>query len=110
MTVKASWFFFSYFDEKEEINSSSSESEGETKNVANSLERIQGLQHFRASALFMSLVSIVSVHNGSDELLHDLLKRDQVLFSNQSFSPWSVRNFLRDECSKYQHPKIVQEG
>ena len=74
--------FVSYFEEKEETNSSSAESEGETKNVANSLERIQGLEHFRASALVMSLVSIVSAHNASDELLHDLLKRDQILFSN----------------------------
>ena len=52
-----------------------------------------------------SLVAIVSVHNGSDSLLNDLLKRDQLLFGGQTVSPWAVRKQFEDFCTLYQSSK-----
>ena len=46
-----------------------------------------------------SLLAIVSVHNGSDSLLNDLLKRDQLLFGGQTVSPWAVRKQFEEFCT-----------
>ena len=48
------------------------------------------------------LLAIVSAHNGSDSLLNDLLKRDQLLFVGQSVSPWAVRKQFEEFCTLYQ--------
>ena len=47
---------------------------------------------FSVEKLKASLSAIVSVHNASDALLNDLLKRDQLLFDGRSVSPWAVEN------------------
>ena len=52
-----------------------------------------------------SLLAIVSVHNGSDSLLNDLLKRDQLLFGGQTVSPWAVSKEFEDFCTFYQSSK-----
>ena len=44
----------------------------------------------------------MSAHNGSDLLLNDLLKRDQLLFGGQSVSPWAVRKQFEEFCTLYQ--------
>ena len=49
-----------------------------------------------------SLLAIVSVHNDSDSLLNDLLKRDQLLFGGQTVSPWAVRKQFEEFCTLYQ--------
>ena len=51
------------------------------------------------------LLAIVSVHNGSDSLLNDLLKHDQLLFGGQTVSPWAVRNQVENFCTLYQSSK-----
>ena len=56
-----------------------------------------------------SLLAIVSVHNASDALLNDLLKRDQLLFDNQSVSPWAVKKQFEDFCSSYQSDRTLFE-
>ena len=48
------------------------------------------------------LLAIVSIHNGSDSLLNDLLKRDQLLFGGQYVSPWAVRKLFEEICTLYQ--------
>ena len=47
----------------------------------------------------------MSVHNGSDSLLNDLLKRDQLLFGGQTVSPWAVRKQFEEFCTLYQSSK-----
>ena len=52
-----------------------------------------------------SLLAIVSVHKGSDSLLNDLSKRDQLVFGGQTVSPWAVRKEFEDFCTLYQSSK-----
>ena len=58
-----------------------------------------------ATNLAASLLAIVSLHNGSDALLSDLLKRDQLLFAGQTISPWAFRKQFENICAKYQSSK-----
>ena len=58
-----------------------------------------------ATNLAASLLAIVSLHNGSDALLSDLLKRDQLLFAGQTISPWAFRKQFENFCAKYQSSK-----
>ena len=51
------------------------------------------------------LLAILSVHNCSDSLLNDLLKRDQLLFGGQTVLPWAVRKEFKDLCTLYQFSK-----
>ena len=62
------------------------------------LTEVPGASKENRKAFFLA---IVSIHNGSDSLLNDLLKRDQLLFGGQTVSPWAVRKQFEDFCTLY---------
>ena len=68
---------------------------------------IDAVKYVSASNLAASLLTIVSKHNCSDALLHDLLKRDQIIFSGQTLSPYAVKSKLQEVCLRYYENRVV---
>ena len=68
---------------------------------------IDAVKHVSAGNLAASLLTIVSKHNCSDALLHDLLKRNQFIFSGQTLSPYAVKSKLQEVCLRYFENRVV---
>ena len=87
------------------FSATESGSENEEKDDNDQTELLTEVPGASKENLKASLLAIVSVHNGSDSLLNDLLKRDQLLFGGQTVSPWAVRKQIEDFCTLYQSSK-----
>ena len=87
------------------FSATESDSENEEKDDNDQTVLLTEVSGASTENLKASLLAIVSVHNGSDSLLNDLLKRDQLLFGGQTISPWAVKKQFEDFCSLYQSSK-----
>ena len=87
------------------FSANESDSENEVKDDNDQTMLLTEVPGASKENLKASLLAIVSVHNGSDSLLNDLLKLDQLLFGGQTVSPWAVRKEFEDFCTLYQSSK-----
>ena len=86
-----------YFDEHESLEVFEIEEQKNTssKNLSNIV-----FSHVRS-------LSLVTKNKASDEFLYDLLKRDKLLFHDQTCSPWNMKKQMNQEAEKV---KSLGEG
>ena len=54
------------------------------------------------SNLASSIMSLVIKPNCSDQMMYELLKRDQIIFNGESLAPWTIKKKLCEFSAQYQ--------
>ena len=97
---------FQFFPEYESNESSQSDTEAVRElasfNQSSLCDFVSDCRPVSVSNLALSIMSLVIKHNCSDQMMYELLKRDQIIFNGESLAPWTIKKRLGEFAAQYQ--------
>ena len=97
---------FQLFPEYQSDESSESDTEAVRElasfNQSSLCDFVSDCRPVSVSDLALSIMSLVIKHNCSDQMMYELLKRDQIVFNGESLAPWTIKKKLGEFAAQYQ--------